>query len=219
MACGTCPSAVTATLRRRVQAELDKLSSIVRLTDVFNASYGTVAGTGFADVNSAVSSIPSPHNLNLAEIIQYVTCPLTPLALALGDLDDLLNLDPAAQVQKVKSLSSGDIDAARKNYESVLTNSPNGKLISQIRKYERELRRVQFDASSFAEALVICATVQVVCGNEEFVTGPFQSFAALADGFSFVGGVPSTLDQNLAALVQKLKQGEDKFKALRGELF
>jgi hypothetical protein len=186
---------------------------------VFNDSFGSVAGTGFEDVNSAVSAIPSPHNLNLVEILQYVTCPLTPLALALGDLDDLLTLDPSAQAQKIKGLSTGDIDEARKSYEKVLGNSANAKLIKQVRKYEAELRRIQFNAQSFAEALVICATVQVVCGNEEFVTGPFQSFATLANGFSFTGGVPSTLDTNLAAVVQKLKQGEDKFKALRGQLF
>lgn len=215
MSCGTCPTAVTATLRRRVQAELDKLRAITRLTGLFNDAYGTVAGNGFDDVNSAVSSIPSPHNIGLTDLLQYVTCPLTPLALGLGDLDDLLTLDPAAQSEKIKGLSTGDIDEARKNYEDSLGRSANAKLIAQVRKYEAEMRRIQFNSASFAEALVISATVQVVCGSEEFITGPFQSFATLASGFSFVGGVPSTLNSNLAAVVQKLKQGEDKFKALR----
>lgn len=219
MSCGTCPDAVTATLRRKVQAELDKLTAITRLTSFFNDAFGETAGVGVSDVNAAVNSIPSPSPLNFLDILQYVTCPLTPLALGLDGITDLTTLDPAAQLAKVKDLGTGDIDTARGNYEKALNNSPNAKLISQSRKYEREMRRIQFNSDSFAEALVISATVQVVCGNEEFLAGPYQQFATLASTFSFTGGVPSTLDQNLAALIQKLSQGEAKFKALRGELF
>lgn len=218
MACGTCPDAVTATLRRKVQAELDKLRAITKLTGFFNDSFGATAGVAVSDVDGAVNSIPSPVPLDFLGILQYVTCPLTPLALGLG-LSDLTALDPNAQLQKVKSLGTGNIDTARANYEKSLNNSVNAKLIEQARRYEREMRRLQFDANSFAEALVISAVVQIVCGQDEFTQGPFQAFATLAQGFSFTGGVPSTLDQNLAALIQRLSQGEAKFKALRGELF
>lgn len=218
MSCGTCPDAVTATLRRKVQVELDKLRSITRLTSFFNDAFGETAGVGVSDVDAAVASIPTPTPLNFLGILQYVTCPLTPLALGLG-IGDLAGLDPNTQLQKVKALSTGNIDTARSNYEKSLGNSVNAKLISQARKYEREMRRLQFNPESFAEALVISASVFVVCGQEEFVSGPFQAFATLANDFSFTGGVPSTLDQNLAALIQKLTQAEAKFKALRGELF
>lgn len=217
--CGNCPDAVIGTLRRKVQAELDKLKAITRNTHFFNDAFGATAGVAHDDINSAVSSIPTPLPVNFLDILQYATCPLTPLALGIGGLTDLTKLDPNAQLQKVKQLGGGNVDTARKNYEKVLKTSPNAKLISQSRKYERELRRLQFDPDSFAEALVIAATIQSVCGDDEFTSGPFQSFATLAQDFSFVGGVPSLLDQNLAAVIQKLTQGEAKFKALRGKLF
>lgn len=219
MACGACPSAVTSVLRRRVQVELDKLTAVVSMTGFFNDAFGATAGIAVEDVDAAVDSIPSPIPLDFVALLTYLACPLTPLALGLDDLGSLTALDPNTQLQKVKSLTTGDVDNARRNYELALDNSPNAKLIKEARRYERESRRIAFTPDSFAEALVIAATVQSVCGNEEFLEGPYQRFAQLADGFSFVGGVPGILDTNLAALIQKLAQGETKFKALRGELF
>lgn len=219
MACGTCPSAVTSILRRKVQAELGKFLAIARLTGLFNDAFGATAGIAVEDASFAVNAIPSPLPLSFLDLVQYLTCPLTPLALGIDGFTELTQLDPNAQLAKIKGLASGDIDDARRNYERTLDNSPNKKLISQGRKYEREMRRINFNAETFAEALLIAASVQAFCGQEEFTSGPYQQFALATDGFSFVGGVPSTLDNNLAALIQKLAQGEAKFKALRGELF
>lgn len=218
MPCLTCPEAVLSTLRRKVRGELDKLRAILSLARMFNEAFADLVGTAVEDADSAVDGIPDPVSLGFLDILAYATCPLTPLALGLGELTELTNLDPQAQLARIKDLSTGDIDDARSSYENVLENSVNAKLIKQARRFEREMRRLRFDADSFAEALVIAATVQSVCGQEEFQFGPFQEFATLADGFSFVGGVPGILNQNLAALVQKLAQGEAKFKALRGEL-
>lgn len=218
MSCGSCPDAVLSVLRKKVQTELDKLRSITTLTSFFNDAFGETAGVAVDDVDAAVGAIPAPVPLDYLGILPYVTCPLTPLALGIDDITELTDLDPNTQLTAVKALTVGDIDTARADYEQALSGSPNAKLISQARKYEREMRRLQFSADSFAEALVISASVQTVCGNEEFVTGPYQAFATLADGFSFTGGVPASLDQNLAALIQRLSQGEAKFKALRGEL-
>ena len=219
MACGACPSAVTNVLRRKVQDELGKLLSITQLTSFFNAAFGATAGIAVEDANAAVSAIPSPIPINFIDLLPYALCPLTPLALGIASIGELTGLDPTAQLQKVKNLANGDIDQARRSYELALDNSPNKKVISQARKYERETRRIAFTPASFAEALVIAATVQAVCGSEEFLAGPYQAFAVAADSFSFVGGVPGVLDANLAALIQKLAIGEAKFKALRGELF
>lgn len=219
MSCGTCPSAVTSVLRRKVQDELSKLLSVLKLSDFFNSAFGSTAGVAVQDVDGAVDSIPLPIPLNFVDLLQYALCPLTPLALGIDDLGSLTSLDPTAQLAKIKSLSTGDIDNARQNYELALDNSPNAKLISQARKYQRETQRIAFTPQSFAEAIVIAATVQAVCGNDEFVEGPYRAFALAADGFTFTGGVPGVLDTNLAALIQKLAQGEAKFAALRGELF
>jgi len=215
MTCGTCPDAVTQVLRKRVRAATDKLAALLDATNFFNDAFGAVAGVAVAAVDAAVDSIPTPVSFDFLDILGYVTCPLTPLALGLGGIDELTDLDPSVQAQKIKGLGSGDIARARRNYEAVLNNSPHAKLIKQARRYEQKLRRLDFTASVFAEALLIAATVQTVCDQGEFEEGGFQAFAQLADGFSFTGGVPATLDPNLAALLQRLAQGEAKFKALR----
>lgn len=218
MACGTCPDAVTQTLRRKVRAESDKLAAIIDATSFFNDAFRSITGSAVNSVGSAVNAIPSPSPLDFFDLLAYVTCPLTPLALAVDDISELTSLDPEAQMKRVRSLGSGDIANARRVYENALRTSPDAAVISQARRYEQKLRRLQFSATSFAEAMVISATVFTTCGQEEFEEGGFNTFVQLAQGFSFTGGVPSTLDQNLAALTQRLSIGEAKFKALRATL-
>jgi hypothetical protein len=208
---------VVSVLRTRVRRELDKLTAITRMTSFFNDAVGDVAGVGVSDVNSAVGAIPSPVSTNFLDLLGYVTCPLTPLALGLDAISDLTNGDLNTQLKAVQSLGTGTIDKSRRAYESTLNNSVNAKLIRQSRKYERQLRQIGFNQESFAEAVLITATVQSVCDDDEF-DDVFEQFAQLSQGFSFVGGVPGTLDNNLAAMIQQLSAGELKFKALRESL-
>lgn len=204
-------------LRTRVRRELDKLVAITRMTSFFNDAIGSVAGIGAEDVGNAVTAIPSPVSTNFFDIIGYVTCPLTPLALGVGALTDFTDGELNTQLKKLQSLQTGTIDKARREYEQTLNNSPNAKLIGQSRKYERQLRQIQFNEASFAEAVLITATVQSVCDDQEF-DDIFGEFAILSSDFSFVGGVPGTLDTNLAAMMQRLSAGEAKFAALRKSL-
>jgi hypothetical protein len=217
MACSNCPDAVVAVLRTKVRSELNKLSAIVSMTAFFNDAIGSTAGVAVADTQSAVDAIPVASALSPLDILEYVLCPLTPLALGLDGIQDLVSGDVNTQTKKVQGLSKGNVDRARREYEKALKNSPNDKLIRQARKYEQRLRQIGFDANSFAEAVVITATVQSVCDADEF-DDVFLQFAQLAQNFSFTGGVPATLDQNLAALIQRLSQGEAKFAALRDAL-
>lgn len=218
MPCPGCPEAVSNTLRQKVQAELDKLVAIASMTNIFNGAVGEVAGTGFEDTSSAVDAIPIPLPLTPLDLIQYATCPLTVLALGLGGLQELLDGDINTQTKAVQGLTTGNITKARGAYEEILGNSLNAKLIKQVRKYERQLRQIGFNALSFAEAVLITASVQSLCDEEEFTEGPYLAFATAQAGFSFTGGVPSGLDQNLAATIAKLQEGELKFKALRDTL-
>lgn len=187
------------------------------MTSFFNDAIGSVAGIGAEDVGNAVTAIPSPVSTNFLDIIGYVTCPLTPLALGVGALSDLTDGELNTQLKKLQGLQKGTIDKARREYEQTLNNSPNAKLIQQSRKYDRQMRQIGFNDESFAEAVLITATVQSVCDAQEF-DDVFESFARLSVDFSFVGGVPGTLDTNLAAMMQRLGEGETKFAALRKSL-
>lgn len=215
MACGTCPVEVTAILRAKVQIELDKLAAILESTGLFNRAFGVNAQYGVADADAALGLIPDPVSLNLLNLLNYLTCPLTPLAIGVAGIEVLTDQDPTAVFARLKALTTGKIDSARRSYENALSSSSNNKLIEAARKYLTNMLRVRFDAASFAEAVVIAASVQVICGDSEFLEGPYQRFAQLANGFGFTGGVPNTLDQNLAALIQRLQRAEEKFAALR----
>lgn len=217
MACGTCPDEVISVLRTRVRRELDKLVAIIRMTAFFNDALGAIAGIGVSAVNAAVNAIPLPVSLDFLSLLGYVTCPLTPLALGLDEISDLTNGDLNTQLKAVQSLGVGTIDKSRRAYEQTLNDSPSAKLIRQSRKYERSLRQISFNAISFAEAVLITATVQSVCDDDEF-DDVFEAFAIASQDFSFVGGVPATLDNNLAAMIQQLGNGELKFAALRESL-
>lgn len=213
MSCG-CPDAVVYALRGRVQRELDKVLAIKNATGLFNRAAKDVVGNAGDDIDAAVGTIPSASPIGYLDLIQYLTCPLTPLALGLS-ITDITDLDPTIALNKVKALRSGEIEHARKNYEDTLSRSPNSGLIKIARKYVNELLRLQFDASSFTEAVIISATVLSACGTAEYNSGPYASFANAVTDFSFQNGVPTGLDQNAAAIVQKLLNAETKFKQLR----
>lgn len=217
MACQNCPDEVISVLRTRVRQELDKLTAITRMTSFFNDALGDIAGIGVSAVIAAVNAIPSPLSLNFLNILEYVTCPLTPLALGVDAIADVIGGDLNTQLKAVQSLGIGTIDKSRRAYEQTLNDSPSAKLIRQSRKYERSLRQLSFNAASFAEAVLITATVQSVCDDDEF-DDIFGDFAVLSADFNFVGGVPGTLDTNLAAMIQRLGAGEAKFAALRESL-
>ena len=205
------------TLRGRVQRELDKVLAITNSTTLFNSASKDVVGNAGADIDAAVGVIPSAAPINYLDLLAYLTCPLTPLALGLS-ITDITSLDPTIALNKAKGLRLGEIQQARKNYEDSLSRSPNSGLIKVARKYTNELVRLQFDATSFTEAVIISATVLAVCGTDEYNAGPYAAFANATTNFSFANGVPSGLDQNAAAIVQKLLNAEQKFKSLRESL-
>lgn len=217
MSCG-CPDAVTATLRRIVQTELEKAKAILRKTGLFNAAVGNSVGAVGADLDQANSEIPLPLALDANTVGSYLTCPLTPLALGLQSGGDLLALDQTALFTKVKGLGKGQLDKARKNYDVSLESSSNAKLIKIARTYVKELLRLDFNQSTFEQAVLITATVQEVCEDDEYTQGPYQAFATVAQDISFSGGVPSGLSPNAAAIVSKLLIAEEKFEALRRSL-
>lgn len=214
--CG-CPDAVIFHLRSRVQRELEKVRAIKRSTGLFDSATSEVIGLAGGDIDTAVGLIPAASPVDFLDLLAYLTCPLTPLAVGLG-ITDLQDLDPTIALNKVSELRGSEVESARSNYEGSLRRSTNANLIKIARKYVSELLRIRFDANTFAEAVLISATVLAVCGTSEYNSGPYAAFALEIQDFSFQNGVPSTLSQNAAAVVQKLLRAEQKFKELREAL-
>jgi hypothetical protein len=208
--CG-CPDAVIYALRGVVQSELDKLRAITDLTGYYNRVLKDLAGLVFNVVSSAVDLIPDISVLNPAGLVDYLTCPLLPL-LFVVDVDAL---DPRTQQEQFRQLFRDEIKRYRREYEELLRDSEQARLIELVRKYVQEMQRIGFDEGSFLNAVIISATVLSVCGEEEYQEGPYQAFANIADSFAFSGGVPSSLDANMAAVSQKLLEAETKFRLMR----
>lgn len=217
MACG-CPDAVVFALRGRVQSALDQVRAIIDLSTFLNRALEEIAGIAADALDGILPSIPSVPAIDFSDILSYLSCPLTPLALALGDLEELTALDSNVQLRKLRTLAKSSIDQARQDYEDALDAAPERQVIGLLRKYVNEITRVRFDETVFAEAVLIAASVLSLCGEEEYQEGPYQDFANNVQGFSMTGGVPSSLDPNVGAAVQRLLVAEAQFKAAAAAL-
>jgi hypothetical protein len=212
MACANCPDAVTFTLRNKVRATLDSVRSIKSLTDAFSRALREIAGLAFLDIEALLNAIPDIPVIDFTDILAYLTCPLTPLAIAVDDISEFEDVNPNAQLSTFKSLAKAEIDEARRAYEDTIRTSDFRQVINIARNYANELVRARFNEAAFAEGLLIAATVLGVCGEDEYQEGPYQDFANEVQGFSLTGGIPSDLDPNAAAIVQRLVQSEEKFR-------
>lgn len=212
-ACAGCPDSVTYTLRDVVQIELDKVRAIKNLSTVVSRALQDVAGLAIDAVDAALDLIPTLPGLDFSEILGYLTCPLLPLALAIDFEEFSSILDPTVQLQRIKQLGRASLNNARRAFEDFLDASDFKQVIGLARRYAGEFTRIKFDATSFAKAIVISATVLAVCGEEEYAAGPYLEFANELVGFSLTGGVPTGIDVNVAALLQRLIEAETRFKA------
>ena len=212
MPCRTCPDAVIYTLRDIVQTELDKVRALKNLSTTVSRALQDVALLAIETVDAALNLIPTIPGLDFSEILGYLTCPLTPLALAV-DFDQFASaLDPTVQLQRLKSLARATLNATRREFEAFLDASDFRQVIGLARRYAGEFTRVKFDVVSFSKAIVISATVLAVCGEEEYTEGPYLEFANELTTFSLTAGIPSGIDSNVAVLLQKLIEAETRFK-------
>lgn len=212
MACSNCPDAVTFTLRDIVQTELDNVRSIKNLSTSISRALQDVAQLAVDTVERAIDLIPVLPGLDFTEILGYLTCPLTPLALAV-DFEQFANaLDPTVQLQRLKALGRSVLNNARREFEAFLAASDYRQIIGIARKFANEFLRIRFNPVSFAKAVVISATVLAVCGQEEYEAGPYLEFANELTNFSLTGPIPSGLDVNVSALLQRLIEAETRFK-------
>lgn len=213
MSCESCPDSVTFTLRDIVQAELDKVRAIKSLSDVVSNALRDVAALAINVIDTALDAIPVLPGLDFSEIFEYLTCPLTPLALGVDFAEFADALDPTVQLQRLKSLGKSLLAKARRDYESILAESDYSQVIALARRYSGEFTRIKFDVVSFTKAIVISATVLAVCGQGEYEEGPYLEFANEISTFSLTGGVPSNVDVNVSALLQRLIEAETRLKA------
>lgn len=208
-----CPDAVIAVLDKAVRVELDKLQGILSLSSAFDRALSGVAGVAIDQVRTAVDLIPTLTGLNFADILQYLTCPLTPLALLI-DFDAFKHLDPRIQIANLKAMFEHTIAEARKAYEEALSGSAQREIINIAKRFANEFARVRLDPVGLAKAVAISAAVFTLC-PEVYETRSFKRLADIAENFSLTSGLPTGLDDEVAELIGVLQLGEAKIEALK----
>lgn len=211
--CDDCPEAVLAAVREIVQRELDKVQGIRALVQSISSALAEVVAIAQDAVDIALTTIPTIPAIDFLDIPRYLTCPLTPLALALAP-EDFLQLDPRVQIQRVRNLFRSLISAYRRQFELALEAADSSGVIRLVRRFATEFYRITLSPDTMALAIVISATVLATCGTEEYEEGPYADFANAITDFRLVGGLPADLDVNVAAVLQRLLSAEAKFAAM-----
>lgn len=211
-----CPDAVINVLDSAVRVELDKLQGVLSLSGSFDRALNEVAGLAIDQVQAAVDLIPTISGLTPADILQYLTCPLFPLALAV-DFDAFKGLDPRIQIANLKAMFEHTIAEVRREYEETLSGAQQREVIAIAKRFAEEFPRIRLDPVSLAKAVAISAAVFTLC-NEIYETHSFSRFATIAEGFSLKSGLPSNLDPKVAELIGVLQLGEAKIAALKAAL-
>jgi hypothetical protein len=223
--CATCPPAVKSVLRRRVRSDLYRVRAIKEMTTAVNRLITDLTDKVTADLTALiklVGDIPSPV-IDISEIINWLTCPLLPLAI----LEDprvgqaaFDALDPKLQKQLLLSMLAAYVDDLDRIYREGLAALQSYDLIRYLQKYLDELRRLDLDAESFARSVTICATVfglgRADSGcMQEYEDGPYNEFVEEISTFSFTGLYPSGFDPNVTAIMDHMAEAEAKLKAWR----
>lgn len=223
--CATCPPAVKAVLRRRVQQDLDRVLFIKYLTTSFNRALNELAAkiaNDLAALLNLVAAIPSPV-IDLSEIIAWLTCPLLPIAILEDPSlknDAFEALDPRQQKRILLAMLSAYVDDITNIYMTGLRALESYDLIALAQKYLDELKRLDLDAESFARSCIITATVAGLgivddgC-KEEYNIGPYARFTEEISTFSFTSTYPSGFDPQVATVMDALANAEAKMAGWR----
>jgi hypothetical protein len=223
--CATCPDPVKSVLRRRVNLDLQRVRAIKQMTTAVNRLVTELADKVTADLSlliQLVGNIPEPV-IDISELINWLTCPLLPIAI----LEDQRvgqaafdALDPAVQIQKLKSMLAAYVEDLNNIYRTALRALNSYDIIALLQKYLDELKRIDLDAESFARSVAITATVaglgQADAGClTEFNEGPYAEFAQEITTFSFTGLYPTGFNANVATVMNHLAEAERKLSGWR----
>ncbi len=88
--CDTCPEMVLGVLRQECLLTLDQVRRIKNLVTILNRAIREVEGGLVAELERLISLIPDPPLFDLRELINVLTCPLTPQSFVTDLIEDAL---------------------------------------------------------------------------------------------------------------------------------
>lgn len=212
-ACTGCPDYILSAVRAPVQLALDQLLAIKKLTNVLNNLLESLAEGVAPSVSAVVDAIPTAPVFDLSEILDTLTCPLTPVALFLN-ASDLAKLDARELYTSVQDILTAHIERITTNYDTALAALEDFSVVAIAKRSFADLKRIQLDEVNYARAIAITAFVKTTC-PEEFEAGPYARFETESTGFSLDDLIPTDLGPNGKALMDELQRAENKLLAWR----
>lgn len=207
--CSTCPEPVIASLSRTVSQALSAVRSLNTYTGIFSTLTTTIVNEALQKLEALVDAIPDPLPITLPDLVGYLTCPLTPFALLLGDPSELAELDPVAQLERIRGLVTDYANQIRTQFEEALEQLEAWGTIRVFQGYLQAIKRFRFDEEAFAYAIAICAAVEATC-EEVYKDSVFEEFVEATTDFSISGIVPAGLQGTSKQITDLLGKAELK---------
>ncbi len=216
MSCSDCPIIVVETVAFTVRQVLAQVQALKALVDGYNSLLSAIADKIVDDLNGLVDLIPDPPLLDLPDIAAYLTCPLTPLAVA----NVLIAGDPRTIAMELRRLASRANISIQADYLVSLRELTSSELVFIVQRFVREVYRVVGDITTFTRryplALANCAYVRVACPTTyEDPRYPFKALVEELTNWSFNGVLPSGIDPKAEAVCGLVARAELKLVAWR----
>lgn len=210
----TCSPLVIQTIADSVSVTLDKVQAVRQLTADHNALLANLASTVVDDLSTLVGLIPDPPTLDLTDLIGFIACPLTPMALGI-DFSHLSTWDGRQIALIFRRYLRCQAVVVQVNYEDALNQLKSAEVVLQIQRYVREVHRAIQDITAFTLELPInighCLAIQQIC--PEIYSNAIYPFAALISAttdWSFDGVLPSGIDPTAISFVTPVAEAELK---------
>jgi hypothetical protein len=227
MSCSsTCPAQVIDVLANQASDLLGQIQRIVQLTYNFNGAFLQMLVVKVTDdLDAWIAAIPLPPTVSLTAILEYLTCPLTPLSLlenpglwGPGPIDYtaiLSNTPPGDLYRQLTQQWRQSAKAVRVAYEKSTAALNSAFLVQFMRMYKRELNQALGDPYTFslnlATALGNATYVSQVCPDiYQNPAYPFAQLTEVLNTFTFDGFLPNGFDPSVLPVLNKVIEAETR---------
>jgi hypothetical protein len=218
MSCN-CPQIVLDTVAANVGVTLARINQMKYLTTMFDRLFVQVLVSITDDLDAWIGRIPIPPTFDLSEIIAFLTCPMTPLAVSI-DPSILATQDPRLTYMLITKELKATVRNVIGAYEADTARLQSAVLVQLIQKYVREIQRTLGDPYQFAIdyplTLGYVTFVEETCpeiyANPLY---PYQAFVEAISDWSFDGVLPSGISPSVQGVVDKVAEAETRIQAWR----
>jgi len=215
MGCQNCPDYIKAAVSQPVDVALAQVLSVKKLVTSFNNFIRNFPQDALDAILSELSqiTIPAAPVIDPGEILNILTCPITPIAIGL-DPSILAAMDPTRVLVMIQQVMGRYLNELVRTYDQALRALEAWKTVKVLQQFFTDLKRVNLNALVIAEATALCAAVKALC-LDFYTEGPFQQFDQEISTFSVTGFLPSGIDSKATSVMAKLQENELKIQAWR----